>query len=120
MTERKQPKTVRVGVKEKIIPTIRVTQDYDHNAPEAVHFCWKQDSNHMNWMCFHFITDYLIENDVWFTVTRFQVNECELLIHGREARTMCKIMFPAGDYEPRLHNAANRTKAYAAFGPLDI
>lgn len=100
MTQRKQPLTVRKGIEGKLASSIYVTMDYDPQAPEIVHVTWdNQDTNHMNWRCFHYFTDYLIENEVWFTVSRFQVNEAEVFVHSEEARAMLKLMFQAGNYE---------------------
>jgi len=92
---------------EKIQRSIRVLTDYDMNRPELVYFEWKIDhphpSNHKNWQCFDYIASWLKDNDVWFSVSAFQVDQCQIFVHSREHRTMLKMMFePASPPSPTI------------------
>jgi len=84
-----------------IIDSVRVYVCCDYNRPEMVYFVWHDvDSMHKKWECFNFITNWLEENNLWFTVSTFQHNQCEIFVHSQEARTMLKLMFqPLIDYQ---------------------
>ncbi len=78
--------------------SISVNTDYDINRPELVYFVWKipdslYETNHKNWQCFDFITSWLKDNDIWFSVSRFSETQCEIYVHSREAQTMLKLTF---------------------------
>lgn len=77
--------------------SITVAVDYDPDRPELVLFEWKPlhkyPSNHKNWQCFDYITSWLKENDIWFSVGAFQIDQCDIYVHSKEARAMLKMMF---------------------------
>lgn len=77
--------------------SITVAVEYDPDHPELVLFEWKPKheypSNHKNWQCFDYITSWLKENDIWFSVGAFQADQCDIYVHSKEARTMLKMMF---------------------------
>jgi hypothetical protein len=86
---------------EKIQRSIRVITDYSPDKPELVFFEWKPDhphpSTHKGWQCLDFITSWLKENNIHFSVSAFQADQCHIFVHSREARTMLKMMFEQSD-----------------------
>lgn len=78
---------------DRIRASICVAVDYDPTRPELVFFTWKPQHPYKNWQCFDYITSWLKQNDIWFSVGAFQVNQCDIFVHSREARAMLKLMF---------------------------